>query len=383
MDRILHSRRNCVVVGFLLLLVAPAVAKERKALRFPDLPGHVTLVCDFHLHTVLSDGTVWPAVRVEEAWREGLDAIALTEHLEARHKRQEVTGSCNASFDKAAARAQELGLILIKGGEITRSMPPGHFNAIFLNDADALAVDDWRQALKAAIDQGAFVFWNHPGWRQPGTVPVWYQEHTELLEKGWLHGIEVVNAREYYPEVQAWCAKKRLTLVGNSDAHDPVAMEYDQAAGEHRPLTLVFARRRSADAIKEALWARRTAVYWENLLIGEARYLQVLFAKGGTVMPERLNLVQGRSTDLQVHNRLPLALELVAEESNSLLAAPDKLILPAERTTLVRVRAPQTVDQGTKSVSLRYRVENLRVAPGRGLAVTLPVKLNLLEQTRR
>ena len=26
------------------------------------------------MHTVFSDGVVWPSVRVEEAWREGLDA---------------------------------------------------------------------------------------------------------------------------------------------------------------------------------------------------------------------------------------------------------------------------------------------------------------------
>lgn len=71
------------------------------------------------------------------------------------------------------------------------------------------------------------MFWNHPGWRQPGTIPVWYEEHGELYQKGWVQDIEVVNAREYYPEVQAWCAEKHLTLLGNSDAHDPMPLEYN------------------------------------------------------------------------------------------------------------------------------------------------------------
>lgn len=119
-----------------------AHGSERRPVRFPDIPGFVTLVCNFHLHTVFSGGTVWPRVRVEEAWREGLDAIAMTEQLEARHHRAEVSGSSNTSFEKAAGRAQELGIILIRGDVITRSMPPGHFNAIFVKDADALAVDD-------------------------------------------------------------------------------------------------------------------------------------------------------------------------------------------------------------------------------------------------
>lgn len=376
-------RRHQVLIAFLVLLVVPALAGGRKPLRFPDLPGYVTLLCDFHLHTVFSDGTVWPTVRVEEAWQEGLDAIALTEHLEERHHRAEVTGTSNTSFEKAMARAQELGLILIRGGEVTRSMPPGHFNAIFLSDADALAVDDWRQAIKAAIDQGAFVFWNHPGWRQPGTIPVWYDEHTDLLQKGWLHGIEVVNCREYYPDVQTWCAEKSLTLLGNSDAHDPVALEYDLAAGEHRPLTLVFARQRSVEAVKEALRARRTVVYWGNLLLGEDKFLQALFGQGVSVATQGLEVVAGRSAELQLHNSLPVALELAAEGEGDYLTPPDKVNLPAERITLVRLRAAQSARKGSGRALLHFRVENMRVAPGQGLRVSIPVKVNIREPEQR
>jgi len=55
---------------------------QRKIVNLPDLPGYVTLKCDFHLHTVFSDANVWPTVRVGEAWRDGLDANAITDHLE-------------------------------------------------------------------------------------------------------------------------------------------------------------------------------------------------------------------------------------------------------------------------------------------------------------
>ena len=54
--------------------------RVRTPIRLPDLPGYLTLKCDLHIHTVFSDGLVWPTVRVEEAWREGLDAIAITDH---------------------------------------------------------------------------------------------------------------------------------------------------------------------------------------------------------------------------------------------------------------------------------------------------------------
>ena len=37
---------------------------------------------DLHIHTVFSDGFVWPDLRVDEALREGLDLISITDHLE-------------------------------------------------------------------------------------------------------------------------------------------------------------------------------------------------------------------------------------------------------------------------------------------------------------
>ena len=54
---------------------------DRK-IQFPDVEGFKTLKCDFHIHTVFSDGQVWPNIRIEEALRDGLDAISLTEHIE-------------------------------------------------------------------------------------------------------------------------------------------------------------------------------------------------------------------------------------------------------------------------------------------------------------
>ncbi|HOI80411.1 MAG TPA: PHP domain-containing protein, partial [Petrimonas sp.] len=53
---------------------------KRSNIVIPDVNGFKVLKCDFHMHTVFSDGDVWPTVRVQEAWREGLDAIAITDH---------------------------------------------------------------------------------------------------------------------------------------------------------------------------------------------------------------------------------------------------------------------------------------------------------------
>ena len=56
--------------------------KLSRSLKFPDIPGYKIMKCDLHLHTVFSDGSVWPDIRVMEALLDGLDVISLTEHLE-------------------------------------------------------------------------------------------------------------------------------------------------------------------------------------------------------------------------------------------------------------------------------------------------------------
>ena len=40
----------------------------RNVLNIPDIPGYLTLKCDFHLHTVFADAQVSPAGRVQESW---------------------------------------------------------------------------------------------------------------------------------------------------------------------------------------------------------------------------------------------------------------------------------------------------------------------------
>ena len=74
--------KKLVLIVFLTISFCFSGSGQRKIVNLPDLPGYVTLKCDFHMHTVFSDGNVWPTVRVGEAYRDGLDAIAITDHIE-------------------------------------------------------------------------------------------------------------------------------------------------------------------------------------------------------------------------------------------------------------------------------------------------------------
>ncbi|MBE0668508.1 MAG: PHP domain-containing protein, partial [Bacteroidales bacterium] len=125
--------RSIILAAFLLIWMN--LAGQKQVLNIPDIPGYVTLKCDFHMHTVFSDGDVWPTVRIDEAVRDGLDAIAITDHLEYQPKKTYITPNHNAAWEIAASAASEKNLILVHGTELTRKMPPGHMNALFIEDA--------------------------------------------------------------------------------------------------------------------------------------------------------------------------------------------------------------------------------------------------------
>jgi len=268
-----------ILTSLLIASLFSAGFGQRRIIHLPDLPGYVTLKCDFHMHTVFSDGIVWPTVRIDEALRDGLDAIAITDHLEYSPKKDFIPVDHNAAWKIDTAYARERNFILVHGAEITRDMPPGHFNALFITDASLIAKDSVWDAFEEAIKQGAFLQWNHPGWKaqQSDGIPRMYDIHKLLLKKGWLHGVEFFNDTEYYPLVFTMCKHYNLALLGNSDCHGIISEEYSGPANINRPMTLVFAKVRSHDSLKEAMFAGRTMVWFRDILAGKEEYAKPFF----------------------------------------------------------------------------------------------------------
>ena len=345
-------------------------AQARHEINIPDILGYQSLEGDFHMHTVFSDGDVWPTVRVEEAWLEGLDAIAITEHIEGHPNKKDIQFKThNRSYQIAKPRADEIGIILIRAAEITRSMPPGHFNALFLKDVDPLDTPDWRDAFKAAVDQDAFIVWNHPGWRQPDEVPIWYDEHSELYDKGWFQGIEIVNWYSYYPLAQQWALDKNLTMVGNSDIHPPINFGFDFGKREHRPMNLIFVKERTASGIKDALLARRTAVYYKNLLIGSEKFLKPIYESSVSANKSKLTIKGRGSAFISVHNNSDLAFELERIGNVKDLEVARELKIHANRTVFLQLRGKSKTTSGQKKIQLPFKVKNLLISPQEGLPV--------------
>ena len=243
-------------------------SNERATISFPKVNGYEVITCDFHTHTMFSDGLVWPALRVSEAWSEGMDAIAITDHIEYRPFRNYTVNDHNTSFNIAKESADKLGFLLIKGTEITRTQSiMGHFNALFIKDANLIDLKDPKEALREARRQGAFIIWNHPGWAVDSTYIRAFQQ--EGIDEGLIDGVEVFNNTEFYPRVMKWAIEKGLTVISASDVHGNIEKSRLEKYGVHRPLTLVFAKERTLEGIHEALKSGRTLAYFNNTLAGK------------------------------------------------------------------------------------------------------------------
>jgi predicted metal-dependent phosphoesterase TrpH len=372
-------------LAVLLLLPGPSLVsaqelRVRREVRIPDIPGYRTLKCDIHIHTVFSDGTVWPNVRSEEAWREGLDAIAITDHIEYQPHAEDLPTNHDRAYEIAKPHGDRLAVTVIRGSEVTRDMPPGHLNAVFLRTSEPLDTEGWREALEVAHEQGAFIFWNHPGWtgQQPDGIARWYPEHGALVDRGQLHGIEVVNSRSYYPEAHRWALDKNLAIISNSDIHAPLNLDYAVHDGDHRPMTLVFAKDASPEAIREALFARRTAAYSGNLLIGKEEFLRPIFEASIEVLTPAVTAKQGGQAWVRIRNDSDVRYELNGGSSVEGVSGPEKVVLSANRTSLVGIGVDEDAEPGVVRVELPYTVDNLLLEPGAGLPYELVLEVEVV-----
>lgn len=241
------------------------ITTHRENLILPKIKGYEVISCDFHVHTVFSDGLMWPTFRVLEAWKQGLDCFAMTDHVEYRPHRENLKADLNTSYDLAKEDADQVGLVLIKGAEITRKPKNwGHFNALFIKDANLLEVEDPKEALLAAKKQNAFIIWNHPGWSLDSTLINPFVG--EMFKEKIINGIEVYNNCEFYPKAMAWAIDKHLAIIAATDVHGTVEQGTLKQDASQRPMTLVLAKEHSSNGIREALDAGRTMAFFQGYI---------------------------------------------------------------------------------------------------------------------
>ena len=281
--------------------------RQRREIILPEVNGFTVYKADLHTHSIFSDGSVTPEFRVQEAWHDGLDVMAVTEHLEYRPYEQKMVNFLNdllpegtkatntniigtGKIDKdgfksdlnypvrlAEAAAKGYGLTIIPGIEITRTPETiGHFNALFTKDNNIIHDTDPLQAFRNAHAQGALVMSNHPGWRRTN-IEMTQTEKTAYAEK-LIDGVEVMNTGEFYPGVIDQSIEQKVFMASNTDVHGSTVEDY-QFTGEglFRNMTFILAKDNSLESLKEALKARRTLAYSFGTIAGEESLLKAFF----------------------------------------------------------------------------------------------------------
>ena len=343
----------------------------REIINIPDVNGYKVLKCDFHTHTMFSDGFVWPTIRAQEAWQEGLDAMALTEHVEYHPFKDFIEVNHNRSYELIEEVSKKNNVILIKGTEITRQTPPGHFNAIFIGDALSYIEDNAsekdEEAIMKAVEQNAFIFWNHPGWRPAieGSYE-WLPFIEDLHKKNALHGIEVINGFGFHMKALDWCVDKGLTVMGTSDIHNLVEHDYDRSKDYvHRTMTLVMAKERTPESIREALNAGRTVAWASKYLAGKEENVKNLFNACVKLLPSHFSQENRDGTktnfyEIQNNSDLYFELELTAGKGTQ------KITLYPMSSQLISAEAGQS--------SLSYDVINAYVRSDKYLNISFSLQ---------
>ena len=392
-----NTQENKTLLWGLLVLLMPLglSGQEQKSKNpideLPDIPGYLTLKADFHLHTVFSDGHVWPSFRVKEALGDGLDVISLTEHIDYEGYPGELEYNRERGYQIALESAKGSDLLVIRGVEISPRVQPYHHNVIFVEDVDNFPFDymkDWHQTFVMKDDiarselmapfleaqrQKGFVFYNHPTfdwWDQKEQI-LFTEFHQELLDKGILGGVEVINGNRYNIIAHRLAHEYDLTIFGNSDEHYDTASTYKETG---RPMTLIFATDKTEEAVEDAILNRRTMAYFDNHLVGRQKEAEALVKASLDIKTQKQQGKFAPRLAIMVTNKTGIAYDLKFKSEYNIDYRPlGRMKLgPKESATLLL----SPVWEYLQTIDLILEVDNVLVGPEEFLVMKLEIPVS-------
>ena len=357
------------------------VYNRRTEIVLPQVKGFNIYKADLHIHTSYSDGHITPAGRVEEAWNDGLDIIAITDHLEARKYERNMlkalrkyspdekgyeylwAGKCgrimtdfNATFAEAEKAAKKYpDLLYIRGVEISRTMSTGSdYNALFVKDVESIYDEDPYKCLRNARAQGCFIIHNHPAIRRSTCTPTEFE--SSAMAQGLFDGIEIVNGNTFYPPIVRRAKENNLCMIAATDLHTPAGTLYTDI-NIFRTMTFVFAKENTEEAVHEALRAHRTLGYCGGHIFGDEQLLKDFFA--ASVRCRVIHTAASGARTIQITNCTSLPFTLRRGKAI--------IDIPPFNSVTVGIG----VDEDGKPKEPKFRVENMRHIDNKKLNVVL------------
>ena len=94
-----------------------------------------------------------------------------------------------------------------------------------------------------------------------------------------IDGVEVMNGSAFYPGIIDRVQDRGLFIAACTDVHAGTASKY-RNGGNMRPMTLILAKDKTMESVREALEAKRTIAAGFGTLCGEEQLLKDFFAAG-------------------------------------------------------------------------------------------------------
>ena len=313
------------------LLPVGYTRQSRQEIILPEVNGYTPYKADLHIHSTLTDGIVSIKGRMEEAWCDGLDVFAATEHLSIRpvadtegqptpeSAKKKRSASSVKAVKSTTKIADDYGILVIPGVELTGdAKTQGHFNALFTTDNEVLYDYDAMQTIRNARQQGALIMHNHPGWRHP-TLDMTKFEEAVYAEK-LVDGIELMNGPYFYPRAFNTAKEHNLFIASTTDIHPTTAQIYKQH-DQLRNMTLIFAKELTLESIREALEAHRTLAYSFGTLGGDEKLLKEFFVASVATKPLSENK-EKKSQRVMLTNKSSLPYTLRVGKGNPVVLSP-------------------------------------------------------------
>lgn len=351
----------------------------RASIVLPQVDGLNCYTADLHAHTIYSDGELTPEERVKEAWCDGLDILAITDHIESRRQERNLLKFLKGyspdkkGFEPINVRvsrgkhADERGIVsdlnfstelareavknypeltIIKGVEISREpVHKGHFCALFTQDNNTIYSRDDEQAIRNARAQGAIITHNHPGWERTTCEMSEFQK--KIYDAGLVDGVEITNGSSFYPDIVRRCVERKLYMVSATDIHAATSNIY----GKHnfyRDMTLIFAKDKSEKSLRKAFLSQKTLGYCGGNIIGEESLLAKFFQ--ASVKADYVGVVK-KGIRVSLTNKTSFAYHLVYDGI--------KIDLPAFHTVLVTLKDENTVFSVENMIHMDYQHPNI------------------------
>jgi len=286
---------------------------------FPKVGGYEVLSGDFHMHTINSDGKLTTRQRVEESYKWGYDAIAVTDHGKSR------------AYSVARSIGEKLGMVILCGFEsgivknehlvvlgVPMDYKPRDSHRWAENPGEATAY--YRDEMAGIAKAGGLLIYAHPhvGYREPVKWGI---------QQGIVQGIELKNGvvgegwntvkdhgTSWYPSAVGFAMENNLAVFANSDVHG-------NRAEDTSPVTLLLVTERSPKGVMDAIKGRRTAAWFSGMLWGREELL-------GKLIMASVKVSRTKDGGLDFENRCPIALKATVGEAKVELAPYGKASLP-------------------------------------------------------